>query len=262
MKLADIHKAFISGIYNLEGQAPPDTYIKAGDNLDSEQSLAVYRGSVFGNLCSALADIYPGFVRCVGEAFFQALALRYVKAHPSTSSSLDDYGDAFPRFVSVFEPLATLPYVEDLATLEWYWHKAFHAKDEAALKPIELSQVSEDKYENLVFHMPKSARIMKSAYPVRDIWQHSLEEEGVSYDATIDLGSGPQSLLIWRAEGYEVRVDHLSDLEYELLLAVNKKKTLGTILLSLQSKASIEEINQLLTRAVQQGWFAAFDVCE
>ncbi len=263
MKLAEIHQAFVSGIYNLESELSPESFIKPGERLSPEQCLAIYQGSVYGNLCSALADIYPAFVQCVGDDFFQALALRFVKTHPSRSASLDHYGEAFSRFVSTFEPLAALPYVEDLAKLEWSWHLAFHAKNESVLDPRTLNTVPEEAYDDLIFDLSSSARIIKSQFPVREIWQQCLKDKNQSTDLEsqgqeIELLSGERHLLVWRAEGYEIRVDTLSYIEYELLSLINKRKTLGTILAELQSKYSQEDINQTLAYSVQQGWFTGF----
>lgn len=265
MKLEDIHQAFISGIYGLEPESLPATYIKNGRSLTAEQSLSVYRGSVFGNLSSALADIYPAFFQCVGEEFFQALALRYVKTHPSRSASLDQYGAEFSNFISTFEPLSSLPYVGDLARLEWFWHRAFHAKDESSLDPLRLRDVSEEKYDELIFTLPQSAQLMISQYPVRDIWLKCLNDKDsdtVDDEQELTLNSGTQSLLIWRTFNYEMRVEELSDLELDLLTLVNKKEKLGTILLELQSNHPVEKINQTLAYAVQQGWFTGFILAE
>lgn len=263
MKLAEIHQAFVSGIYKLETSLSPASFIKAGEKLNPEQCLDIYRGSVYGNLCSALADIYPAFVQCVGDDFFQALALRYVKKHPSRSASLDHYGAEFSNFVSTFEPLKSLPYVEDLAKLEWQWHLAFHAKDELALDPASLNTVPEEAYDELIFDLSLSASLLKSQFPIREIWQHCLRDKDPKADEQeIALDAGEQRVLVWRTVGYEIRVDLLSVIEFDLLSLVNKKKTLGTILVELQSKYSQEEINQTLARSVQQGWFTGFSLAE
>ncbi len=262
MKLDQLHQAFIAGIYGFESDLPVASFIKAGEQLSPEECLAVYRGSVLGNLSSALADIYPAFVRCVGDQFFQALALRYVKSHPSTSASLDHYGAEFPDYVSNFEPLKPLPYVEDLATLEWAWHLAFHAKDEQALEPLRLTELDEDSYEDLVFLLPDSACLISSDYPIKDIREKCLQVSDVSEDEAagqvLDLSIGAQKLMVWRSAHYNIRIDSLSSLEYRLLSLINKKKNLGTILSDLQSNYPLEEINQILALALQRGWFVGF----
>ncbi|KZZ54188.1 DNA-binding domain-containing protein, partial [Oleiphilus sp. HI0123] len=223
------------------------------------------RGSVYGNLCSALADIYPAFLQCVGEQFFQALALRYVKAHPSASASLDHYGAEFPEYVGDFEALKSLPYAKDLAQLEWYWHLAFHAKDEQPLDAIRLSEIDEDRYDKITFLLPASAHLLSCNYPIKEIRDKCLEDrdkaEG-NEDQPLNLDSGSRHLLVWRAAHYQLRVDQLSDLEFELLSSINKKKNLGTILQELQSKYPLEEINQTLALAVQRVWFVGFTLAE
>jgi hypothetical protein len=260
MKLSDIHQAFVSGIYHFDTDIAPASFIKRGKSLSPEESLGVYRGSVYGNLCSALAEIYPAFVQCVGEEFFQALALRYVKTHPSRSASLNHYGEEFSGFVRSFAPLESLPYAGDLAKLEWCWHSAFHAKDQCSLDPARLSGVAEEHYDDLIFSLPLSAHLIRSEYPIRDIWQKCIQDKGQNTDDELTfneltLETEGQYILVWRAEGYDVRVEKLTILEFELLSLVKNKTPLGAILLELQSTYVDEDINQALARTVEQGWF-------
>lgn len=260
MSLAEIHQAFIKGIYGQAG-APAEEFIASREGMSAEQCLAVYQGSVFGNLTSALMDIYPATVQCLGEKFFQAMALRYLKQYPSKSASLDDYGHLLAEFTESFEPLANFPYIPDLVRLEWCWHRAFHARDESPLDVAALADIPYEDSERAVFQLSASIHLLSSDYPIADLWRHCLQEaSGESNSGVLDLAQGSQSVMIWRAENYALQVDVLTPLEFDLLKRIKKSQSLGTILESLQSKYLSEDINQVLAQAVEKRWFVDYQL--
>ena len=95
--------------------------------------LAVYRGNVYANCTKALASAFPVVRKIVGEEFFEALAREFVHRHPSRSGDLNRYGDVFADFLAVFPHTADLPYLPDVARMEWLVHRAHFAEDPPAL---------------------------------------------------------------------------------------------------------------------------------
>ena len=61
--------------------------------------------------------------------FFNAAVDAYVRACPSTSGDLNVYGDAFGEFLAGYPPAADLPYLPDVARLEWAVDEAGRAAD-------------------------------------------------------------------------------------------------------------------------------------
>ena len=99
----------------------------------------------------------------MGRKFFDALTRKYIELYPSRSSSLDDYGAQLPEFVASFPPLEDINYASDLARLEWYWHKAFHAKDQRPLDMTRLLELSAtDDVDGLQLKLFESAFLMSS----------------------------------------------------------------------------------------------------
>ena len=93
--------------------------------------MAIYRGNAFGNWHGALAGAYPVVRRIVGEAFFEAMARDYARACPSASGDLNEYGSRLAQFVERHDGTRDLPYLPDVARLEWLVHRAFFAADPA-----------------------------------------------------------------------------------------------------------------------------------
>ena len=102
----------------------------AGD-LSTEQALAVYRNNTEQTLLSVLQQSFSVCRMLVGERCFNQLALRYCRTHPSSSLDLNAYGELFPNFIdqrlAPGEPLQVVPYLGDMARLEWLLQRAYHA---------------------------------------------------------------------------------------------------------------------------------------
>jgi len=103
------------------------------------------------------------------------MAKLYVEETPPASPVLLLYGEAFADFVAAFPPAAALPYLADVARLEWAWHRAYHAKDAAPLSLSDLAEVGETA-EGAVLTLHPSLQAVCSDYPVVSIWQLALRD--------------------------------------------------------------------------------------
>ncbi len=272
-QLRQLQLHFINTVY--EKDAPnAEEFIAASDGRGARASLQVYKDSVLGNLTNALGDIYPCLKKCVGESFFNAMAKKYIIQHPSRSSSLDDYGEHMPTFLQHFSPLADLPYAGDLATLEWCWHRAFHAVDERPLSPQglerKLSQYRDDNSSgdssdledtsNLRFSLLQSVALIDSVYPLFDIWRLCADEGEESEVLTserpgqVNLTDNSHQLIIWRDLDFNMCVQLLSQMQFDVLTLMKKQESMGTIFEVLGSKHAPEEINQVFVDAMALGW--------
>ena len=67
---------------------------------------------------AAFFEIGLGFAFLTG-AFFGEAARQYIVGHPSLSGDLNDYGGEFAQFLAAYPHAADLPYLPDVARLEW-----------------------------------------------------------------------------------------------------------------------------------------------
>ena len=182
-----------------------------------------YRHNVQANLQAALEGAYPVLTRVVGTDYFGYLAKRYSKQKPSTSGNLHDYGAAFPEFLAEEGP-TTLPYLADLATLEWACHRAYFAADTSPLDLQRLASLDPEWHERLVFQFHPAVALVHSHYPVAAIWQ--AHQPGAPEDFHIDLNSGPCRVLVSRPR-QEVQVESLSAAEHDWLTRLTTGASLG-----------------------------------
>jgi hypothetical protein len=139
----------------------------------------VYRNNMFASLTETLAARFPVVERLVGEEFFQAMAREFVSRHPPRSAVLIEYGVAFPAFLEAFEPVAALPYLPDVARLEWACNAAYHAADAAPLGGAALSAIPTEVIGGAVLHLHPSVQVVASDYPIVSIWETNTHDEDV-----------------------------------------------------------------------------------
>jgi hypothetical protein len=211
----------------------------------------IYRNNVFISLTGALADVYPVVRRLVGERYFAQLARRYVRIHPSRSGNLHDFGRQMSRFLGELHDLKNLPYLPDIAALEWACHGAFHAGEAAPLDFARLADV-----ENAKAALHPAVRLVASRYPVLAIWEaNQADDPGV-----IDLDAGIDWLVVFRRD-LEVQILSASAGEFALLAALHDDRSLGeACATALAAEPALDlaatmrrlAINNLLTKGVMQ----------
>jgi len=170
----------------------------AGDGLGHAARLDVYRNNTTLLLREALAANFPVVSELVGEDFFAQLARAFLRGHPPSSPCLFEYGEAFPDFIASDPAAAELPYLPDVARLEWAWNEAFHAHNTPALTASALGTVAPEDYPHLVFAPHPALRMVSSPYPIYTIW--ALHQPDADPDATVDLAQGGETVMVTRPE--------------------------------------------------------------
>lgn len=179
MRQADFAAALLAP----ERPCPPG--LRAWNGADPAARFAVHRNNVVGSLVDAVADTYPVVHALVGETFFRAMAALFVRRHPPRSRVLAHYGSAFAAFVADFEPARNVPYLADVARLEWARVRAWHAADAVPLAAPALAAATAGGQDpatlRLVCH--PSTSIVASAYAVVSLWAaHQGEGELADVD--------------------------------------------------------------------------------
>ncbi len=161
-----------------------------------ERGIGVYRNNYRGNLHDTLASAYPVIRQLVGEDFFRLLAKRFIEQHASRSGNLHHYGSEMAGFLTHFENTQHLPYLPDMAQLEWAYHRAYFADDTVPFDLARLANIAPDSYAGLHWRLHPSCTLLTTAYPVAAIWQ--AHQDGANADFNIDLDAGGDSLLVYR----------------------------------------------------------------
>ncbi len=231
--------------------------IAGAKSLTPEAGLGVYRGSVIGCLTKGLTSIYPVCCRLVGEQFFDATAVSYIHRFPSLSPDIGDYGADFADFLAHFPPAAQLPYLPDVARLEWYWEQVFKGEDNKSLDIQALGAVDQEKWSDLIFSLPKNSVLLASPYPIHRIWE--VNQPDYEGPEEVSLSAGGVKIFLWR-QGYEMRLELPHDEEWELLQAFAALESFGNICQNLITQSPPLDVPSLLPLFVQRGWIAGFSL--
>lgn len=226
--LRDLQAAFAKGLLNRDqagdvvGELAPDTVIAPADRLN------IYRNTYIGTLVNALRVTYPAVDRLVGEAFFDAAAGKFAVAHPPRESYLNNYGAEFADFLAGFAPAASLPYLPDVARLEWALALAFNAPDAPVLDAGVLAALDPSAQGRVRFQPHPSTRLLRLAYDA-DLIQKAVTAKNEAAMRGMTPKPDPFWLIVHRL-GNEVVMRRMNDLEAETTRALLDGMPLAEIL--------------------------------
>lgn len=229
----------------LDRAAPPPACIQGGD---AAGRFGIYRGNVLAGLVRALEERFPVVRRLVGDAFFAALAEAFVARHPPASPVLLAYGDEMPRFVAGFAPVATLPWLADVAALEVARGQAYHAADAPTLSPAVFARLGAADLLDMRLSLHPSVSVLRSIHPVASIWRCNALGDG---DMS-DLAWQPEDALVVRS-GLELRTDRLASGEAAFLERLGRHATLGEALMAATAEDAGFNSAKALARLIGSG---------
>jgi hypothetical protein len=164
----------------------------------------IHQHNCRSSLANALRWSFPAVRSLVGEDFFEAMALQFMRWHAPDGSCLDDYGSEFPQFVADFPPAHALSYLSDVARLEWAVNRALHASDAERLEPACLAALDQAALARVCFRPHPAVSVLHVQSPADTIRRAVLEQDDTTM-AAIDLRPAPLYLLVEReAAGVEV----------------------------------------------------------
>ena len=217
------HQSFATAL--LDPQQPVPCGLTTGNGTDVAARFAIYRNNVIASLIDALADTFPVTRALVGDDFFRSMARVFVARYPPRTPVLAWYGDAFPAFVAGFRAAASLPYLADLARLEWAYVQAFHADDQPPLSVDTIAMLLAESADfsglRLIFH--PTVGVLNSSYAIFSLWaaHQSLPVDLSGLDLT-----RPEAVLLVRPE-LEVEVIRLGSAAAELIGRLHSGHTLA-----------------------------------
>ena len=241
---------FMKGIYNREDAAKACSLIQQKKELSAEQIFSIYRGSIYAGLKKALAETYPVTNDLVGEDFFNAMLGQYITEYPCRVQDLNDYGEELAGFVQGLPQARSVPYLADLARLEWFYNIATNVAIQQN-NLSELSLLTEEQYSQIKLALPNGSCLLSSCYPVDDIW--NLQQD----DNEIHIKEENVFLLIWKND-FLVRVERLTEENFYFLKCISEKMIFSDVCTAVLENNANANISSLLSEAVKKGWLQSY----
>jgi len=210
--------------------------------------LGAYAGGYPARIVEALEEAFPAISMILGAEAFRDLARRYRPQVPAGVYSLSDVGVNLPAFLHNDELAERLPFLAELAALEWAWLRAFHAFEcERAFDPASALGWGLEEWARTRLTFQPAVAVVQSRWPILDLW--NLRETPPEQRREIDLAlEGRSQNVLVRRDGLRVSIDLVSSAEARLLAALLGGATLGEAIESLAEL--IEEPLDVTT------WFA------
>ena len=188
----------------------------SGDTIPAAARLRVHRHHVRHSVATALSGTFPTVQAIVGEQFFQAMAGAFVLSDLPRQPVLAEYGAGFPAFVSGYAPGASLPYLADMARLDWALNLAFHETVCGTLAAEDLANMPPERLLDLRLAPAPGATLIRSAYPIDRIW-HASQPGGSA--ESVGLEDGAATVIVLRRTD-DACFTPLSPAEAELVMTL------------------------------------------
>src|SRR5207244_11506881 len=143
----------------------------------------IYRRTIFAHYHNALSSTYPAVKRLTGAPFLHAAADSFAQAQPSQSGDLNIYGGSLGEFLATYPPAADLPYLADVARLEWAIDEAHRAAEGTCTPETVLAALAvapPARLPALRLRLEPSCRLVASPFPILRIWR--TNQSGYSGD--------------------------------------------------------------------------------
>ena len=224
--LADLQR-WVKSRVRPDGDAPsgaPLDILNPQRGTPGAERLAVYAGGYVARIRQALAEAYEAVRHVVGARAFTELARGYAGRHPSQHYNLSLAGRHLPAFLAEWPLTLTLPFLPDLARLEWAVRQAFHAFEAPPLDPRRFARLPLEDWGRARVVFQPSVGLIASAWPILDIWAARTRQRSA---IDIELVNRPQRILVFRQQ-LEVRCELLDERRYALLAGLLAGRPLGT----------------------------------
>jgi len=252
--LRDLQQRFADAVFAASGMSMS---FVAGGPAQAGERIAIYRDTIHANYRKALSATYPVVKRLVGAPFFHAAVDAYAVTIPSTCGDLNVYGDRFGEFVARYSPATDLPYLPDVARLEWAIDEAHRAPDaprapEAVL--VALSVAPSDRLTALCLRLEPSCRLTASPYPILRIWQTNQPDFAGNDRVALDEGG---DVLLIRRDAHGISVERLPLGDHAWLVALAAGASLGAAIEAAQDADATFDLGAALRAHVLAGTISA-----
>jgi hypothetical protein len=221
-----------------------------------QRGLAAYQANAGASAEKALSASFPTVRALVGDDAFAGLARALWHRHPPTRGDLAWFGGSLPGFIADDEQLADVPYLPDMARLDWALARAESAAD-AQVAPASLALLGEADPADVALALAPGAAVLPSRWPVVTLYQaHHGASEGAADPfgpARAALAAGvAETALVWRY-GWKACVLAVGPGEERFLRAVLQSQPLSK---ALESAGPDLDFAATLQSGLQHGWLA------
>lgn len=244
-----------------EPSLPHPRFLSSSTEERAARGFNVYRNNVVVGLVDTLAATYPVVQAVVGEPFFRAMGRQFCHQHPPKTPVLALYGDGLARFIAGFAPAAQLPYLADLARLEWQRTVALQAADDLPLAQDDIAGLVHDPAALLQsrWRLHASLSQVDSEFSVVSLWAaHQLPSTQATEVALANLDwKQAESALVLR-QGLDVMVLRLAAAESVFVRLLGAGYSLGDAVQEAHDTSEHFDLTLMFALLLRSGALASY----
>ena len=237
------------------GDAPALDSLLVGGG-DGRARLAIHRRHYESSLVRALLDRFPATVWLVGSDFVTQTARQFVRECPPSGPCLAEYGEGFPAFLAGRRGTEGIPYLKAFAELEWHLGRLSLAVTRPALTRTHFSALDSASLADVTITVQPCVHYLRAAWAIDDLMR-----------AYLTAGAPDRFLLddaeVWlelRGARGELRMNRLDPAAFTFRTALAAGQPLADAALAALDIDAAFDAGQALTRLIDEGLVAAFDV--
>lgn len=221
-----------------------DKYVFSCGKQKQLQRFSIYRNTIFLSLIESLSHVFSTVLNLVGEDNFKVLTREFIKHHLPEEAHLSAYGGKFSDFIRTQpQVISDIPYLADLACLDWQRHLSYFAEDCDTLDMISLSAMSPEDMFSAKLTLAKSVMLFKSNFPV----SHLLKMESLEIET---LSLEEEFLLTQRLQGSEnIQTRRVTEADFTFLNRIQAGDELGEAFIATSEVFPDFDLQEALTQS-------------
>lgn len=227
----------------------------------AQRGMVVYRNTIARGLTEVLRSAFPTVERIVGDDWFAAAALAFVRRMPPGNPVLADYGAGFSDFLAAFPPAEDMPYLADVAAIDRLWTEAHFAPDAPPLDAAALAALAPENLVEARLRLHASARFAWFETPAPTLWRLNRPPAPPPGPEGFEVDWRAEGIALGRPEG-EVRTVSLGAGGFAFLEACRDGAPLGEALLGALAAEPELAVEAALADLAAAGLFGRFDLPE
>lgn len=250
--LLECQRRFLAALYDHAEPGPLEQI--AGARLEPAARLRIYRHSSAIIHTETLRTAFPAVAALVGEAFFEQVSTRYRRVHPSQSGNLQGFGAHFADFLGSLPEAQGVPYLGDVARLEWLRQQAALAADAGMTDGSNFQHALCDAGNQTRLVPHTSLRLLASRHAVLTIWQYAMNP----IEESLSLPDRGENVVLWR-DGTEVAMAALDDASFACVHALSQGDTFGVAIAAASKIDPAFDSDACIASLAQHGLIGGFE---
>jgi len=226
--------------YLLKGEPIIEQSIVAQGNVSNQTRLNIYKNAYQARLKEVIDNDHPILGMYLGDNLFDEMVAGYIDYSPSNCTSLRDYANQLPQFLSQQSPFSQHLIISEIAQFERLLLDAFDAEDASRYSKDDLQKLSPSDWLALTFRFHPSVQLTSFQWNCVESWQ-ALKKETAPAPAIKQTNNW----LLWRNSKRLTQFRSLNEEEVILIRMILNGETFSALCEYLYNTSNDQDVSIL-----------------